>query len=346
MTERKTPAKPSLRKRILNPLPGIRRAADPTTRRKRVLFLWSKGAHAGQLGEITPDMLENAEPEEGLALAAILLEAGHMTQATALASQVYGAHPDLMARCRYPALTLAMSKMQPDLVAHLAPEVAMLDTFAHQGDLFGDLVTARANSIAIVGNSPVLLDHTAGAEIDDHDVVIRFNNYQLGPDMRGSTGRRTTVWFHTGGYDWLWRRDRAVFELSVLPGRAGFYRCLNGQDLILDHALRGQVCDFIPHNIYHSLLKTHDVGAPSMGLLCLAWVHDLLGGLGNVSLYGFRMLDQPQFQTSDYFDQGHPSAKHPHDWIREYEALRALCPDRFPPALTAGISAEATLTSA
>lgn len=330
MPDPKISAKRTLRERIINPSPSISAASDLDERRNRVLFLWSKGAHAGKLGDIAPEMLENADPEERLKLATILLESGQMTLAVALAVETYSAHSGLLARCRYPALTLALSRMQPDLVAHLAPEVAVLEEFSSQGDLFADMLTANRDSIAVVGNSPCLLEREVGAEIDEHAVVIRFNNYQVAPHMAKSTGRKTTVWVHTNGYSWLWRRDRAHFELSILPGRAGFYRTLNGQDPILDHALRGLACDFVPHAIYHELLRIHDIGAPSMGLMSLTWIHQILGGLDQASLYGFRMLDQPRFHTREYFDQGHPSAKHPHDWVREYAVLRSLAPDRFP----------------
>lgn len=326
----KKPVKRSLRDRIINPLANIR-AAKPDQRRSRVLFLWSKGAHAGQLGDMTPEMLDDAPPEDILKLAVILLEAGHMTQATALAAQAYEATPGLLTSYRYPALTLALSQMRPDLVAHLVPELEALEAFSKQGDLFGDMVRASAGSIAVVGNSPALLEQENGAEIDDHDIVIRFNNYQLAPKWIKSTGRKTTIWVHRNGYAWLWRRDREFFDLSILPGRAGFYRTLNGQDLILDHSLRGQKCDFIPHSIYHRLLCDHAIGAPSMGLLCLNWLHQILEGLEQTSLYGFRMLDQSKFQTLQYFDQGHRIAKNRHNWRAEYAALSYLAPEHFPP---------------
>lgn len=56
----------------------------------------------------------------------------------------------------------------------------------------GDLAGKR---VAVVGNAPELLDEQCGAEIDGHDVVIRFNG---GPwllaEHRHALGERTTHW--------------------------------------------------------------------------------------------------------------------------------------------------------
>ena len=50
---------------------------------------------------------------------------------------------------------------------------------------------SKINTIAIVGNSPVLLDKEYGAEIDSHDMVIRFNNFKI-EGYEIYTGKKTT----------------------------------------------------------------------------------------------------------------------------------------------------------
>jgi len=47
-------------------------------------------------------------------------------------------------------------------------------------------------SCALVGNSPILKKKKAGAEIDTHDVVLRFNNAPT-KKYEGSVGRKTTI---------------------------------------------------------------------------------------------------------------------------------------------------------
>jgi hypothetical protein len=122
--------------------------------------------------------------------------------------------------------------------------------------------------------------------------------------------------------------------VSILPGRAAFYRGRNVQDLLLDHAQRGQLCDFVPHGIYNMLIREHDIGAPSTGLAILSWIHESLGSLETVNLYGFKLIDQPPSGSRQYFDQGHVQDKHPHDWQKEYAALCKLAPAMFQSSVT------------
>ena len=51
----------------------------------------------------------------------------------------------------------------------------------------------KANSIAIVGNGPSEKGLGKGDEIDNHDIVIRFNNFQT-YGFEGDYGRKTDVW--------------------------------------------------------------------------------------------------------------------------------------------------------
>ena len=323
------PRKRTLIERIIDPQRELRAAVDDETRLARVLFIWSKGAHAGQLLEITPKMIELATPHQRLQLAAILVEAGKLTDATYLAAKTYRNTPDLLSQVRYPALTLALSKMQPDIVADLEKEVEVLERYVQARDVFRDLILANKGSIAVVGNSPVLLEDEKGSEIDKHNIVIRFNNFQTGPKLRLSTGSKTTIWFRMPHLYSNWRRDRGGFDLTVLAGQGAFYRTHNAQDVMVDCDMRGVPYQIIPHAVYNALRQDHGIGAPSKGILCLKWLHEILGSLEEVSIHGFKMVDQGPAETNHYFDQGHPASKHPHDWENEYRALSALAPNGF-----------------
>lgn len=333
-----------LAERILNPKPELISAKTPEVQLDRLLFLWSKGAHAGQLASIIPkspdtDIFDAADAQKKIQLSTLLLEAGYVTLATQLAAKAYNSKPGLVRELRYPALTLALSYAYPELLIGLDGEVAALQAFSEQRDLFADNIRQNAGSIAVVGNSPVLLDRKDGKEIDDHKVIIRFNNFDLAPEIRQATGERTTIWARTLRYDWLWRRQRASYDLSLLPSvGGGVYRLANGQDAILEHVMRGQCFDFIPRLVYRKLSQHHNVTAPSMGLCVLVWLHDILGGLKTVDLYGFKLIDQAPGATSDYFDQGHPQTEHPHDWATEYRAMQTLAPDYFKDAPPKGWS--------
>lgn len=321
----------ALFRRVLAPERELSRIREPGRRVKSLLFLWKKGAHAGQLGVISDDMVAAASPAERICLAAVLVEVGKISRAVLIAQEVLESAPESFRAVRYPALTQALWRLRPDLMEGYASEGRILDAFARQGDLFAKITRANAGSIAVVGNSPALLERAEGTEIDAHQMVIRFNNFEIQPAQRAFTGSRTTVWFRSWAYEWLWRRDGIALDLAVLPGIGGFYRQANGQDALIDHALRGQDCAFIPYRVYHDLRKSHGVMAPSLGLLCLSWLSQILGGLEAVDIYGFRLIDQPQFKTRQYFSNAKAQETHAHDWQREYRALCALSPERFKP---------------
>lgn len=325
----KAPKKPLL-ERVLNPAEELDSGSNPKIRLDRALFLWGRGAHAGQLLDISPEMIDLATPEERLGLASILLEAGSTTRATALAAATYSDVPELLGQLRYPALTLALSRMHPDMVAGLPEEVAALERFARQPDIFEQTVRDNASSIAVVGNAPALLEKELGREIDEHRIVIRFNNFQIRPHQHKCTGIRTTHWFRTARYEWLWRRDRFDCEMALLAKQGAFYRMPNGQDVMLDNDMRGQVYDFIPSSVYGDIREQHLLMGASTGFLCLYWLYTILGSLDDVSIYGFKLIDQQKHESVEYFDQCHLGKRPPHDWKREYDILSVLRPDKFP----------------
>lgn len=73
---------------------------------------------------------------------------------------------------------------------------------AQQNDWHRELnsLLAQAKSIAIVGNSPVLRGQKCGKEIDSHDVVVRFNQYQSEQTQAEDTGEKLSLWVTAPGY--------------------------------------------------------------------------------------------------------------------------------------------------
>ena len=61
---------------------------------------------------------------------------------------------------------------------------------------------AQAQSVAVVGNSPKLLESSQGAFIDSHDLVIRFNQFLPtdGKDISNSIGKKLDIWVMSPGF--------------------------------------------------------------------------------------------------------------------------------------------------
>lgn len=80
--------------------------------------------------------------------------------------------------------------------------------------------TLRGRSVALVGSGPGVLGNARGF-VDGHDVVVRVNNWKLGP----APGRRTDVW-----YSFFGRSIRRSSAEAVAAGvRLCMCKCPNAQ---------------------------------------------------------------------------------------------------------------------
>ena len=170
------------------------------------------------------------------------------------------------------------------------------------------LAQLDGKTVAIVGNAYSLSEKSFGAEIDSHDVVIRFNGAGI-PDVR-SHGRRAD-WMATG-IPFTPEMARAYGVKAVLwmsPNRKNLPPWMS----------RRAIADFYVHRPQESdrLAAELGVSRPSSG----AMIIDLV--LRNqrvkaVSLYGFDF-----FATLSY-SGGHTAATAPHDFAKERRFVEAL----------------------
>lgn len=52
----------------------------------------------------------------------------------------------------------------------------------------------KNKSVAVVGNSPCEIGKNKGKEIDQHDIVIRFNDFKISEEFKADYGKRTHIW--------------------------------------------------------------------------------------------------------------------------------------------------------
>lgn len=136
------------------------------------------------------------------------------------------------------------------LTAMARNNAAQLDSLPH-----------RNGTCAVVGNSGVLANATFGAEIDSHDVVIRFNSAPAGGSHARAVGGKTTLRF----LYYSWERKLLPAELDERAVVTAFSR----EGLLFFASLRGP--DPPAYPVPFSRVLT-------LGPSFLAAVHARLGG--------------------------------------------------------------------
>ena len=157
--------------------------------------------------------------------------------------------------------------------------------------------------IAIVGNGGNLLDKCCGEIIDNHDVVVRFNNYETNDKLKQYTGLKTDIWVTTFYVDIKQREDTYKVVLCPLPLYTdyGKKRYKRKQDLI------GKFNPiFIPEEFFIKLRSYVD--NPSCGCAFLFWMYSL-DLLKNCSVFGFSFFKGKHHYYDEFNRYGHSGGK-------------------------------------
>lgn len=181
------------------------------------------------------------------------------------------------------------------------------------------LLSDTSLTVAVVGNSSCELGLGKGAEIDSHDIVIRFNHFDVTAPFDTDYGKKTTVVFsiyleensrqracylEPGGF---WVYAAAIQGYSASGG--DWTHCAS----MLEEAL---INPTIPDHHYRLEFTKRFGRLTSTGLYVAAWLKSLRGQLDRSSFYGFSFIDQLGVgQRAHYFDN--EAASQVHDWSRE-----------------------------
>ncbi len=174
----------------------------------------------------------------------------------------------------------------------------------------------KAKSVAIVGRSPVLLGKSLGAEIDAHDVVIRFNNSDVSGKYAADYGVKIDVNvinlyldnINSDNVLCVYKDCRMFFvESSVLEK---VKRDTEKNIDVLDFGLKYEIC------------KMSGISKPTSGVIMIMWVRKILGSLKNVDLYGFSFQDEEKRMT--HFDDSEQIKLKNHDIENEIYFLKKI----------------------
>ncbi|WP_029150373.1 glycosyltransferase family 29 protein [Microbacterium indicum] len=187
-------------------------------------------------------------------------------------------------------------------------------------EAFAELV--RGKSVAVVGNGPGNVGTGRGAEVDGHDVVIRFNNFPA--DHAADYGERTDVWVRGAHQD---VRDRPFIEpYALVLWEMDFARNFlelqsHAEILYRDALVAPEKLGFIGTAAKRSLRDASGVQLPTSGAQVLWMLHEARGSLDGVDVYGFSTIDGGD--GGHYFDQLGDMGRR-HDVDGEGSFLRGL----------------------
>ncbi len=175
----------------------------------------------------------------------------------------------------------------------------------------------RGASIAIVGNSSHEINQQKGLEIDQHDVVIRFNNFQLDRAYARDYGKRTSIWIRSPSLDEV--PDRALTDLELIIFSGCSLQFKNNTFWSSKMLNSESVAIAVFHNkLVHKITRLLEA-PPTAGILTLYLLLSNANLFSKLSIYGFDFNQGDQYH---YFANN--SASQRHNWYNERLLYRNL----------------------
>ena len=153
----------------------------------------------------------------------------------------------------------------------------------------------RGKDVALVGSAGALFDQKHGAQIDQHEVVVRINRGVIIKDKEAQ-GTKTDYW--------------AIGNPITVKDLIDTHTYRGNIHLSPEH--RGKHPYYLPTKMFNSLTREYGHTKPSSGLMILYYIYE--SNPKSLSLYGF-----------DWYKSGtwyYIPWKHSHDWDREEKFIR------------------------
>lgn len=178
-----------------------------------------------------------------------------------------------------------------------------------QSHQYQTLVDRLTNArVVVVGNSPTLAGQKLGAHIDQHDVVIRFNQFSSEHTATADIGQKLTIWVMAPGYD------------GPVPDTVNWVIIAGPQMLwwqqqwpqLLSH--RGAVLG-VPLHSWRASVQ-HLQAPPSAGFLLIQWLRSFMPS-EQLSITGFGINPKLPYHHAI---KGHQAVTR-HNWQAEHQQL-------------------------
>lgn len=162
----------------------------------------------------------------------------------------------------------------------------------------------KDKKIALVGGSGCELGKNKGAEIDSHDIVIRFANYPEDEKYFADYGEKTNVWVRQSSPDLIHKPDISNYKWVIWKEKLDFVKIRGDHlDIMYNYFVKyPEKLFFIDSKYYADLYKLTGIYRPTAGCILIWWLYNILGSLDNVDVYGFSFLSKDYNDTKHYFD--------------------------------------------
>ena len=240
-------------------------------------------------------------PELLLVYSACLLESGNFDEAKRVLFKYLMLDNDIEKIANY----LPVSKLAFDMGVHSALidyAAGIFEKFENSRREKTFINFIKDKKIAIVGNGPQEIGKNKGAEIDAHDVVIRFNKFKL-DGYESDYGIKTDVWcrnFQSVNENWI---CPASAKLVIYKGDYWHQPFITEKyfkkDIIKDDVL----IDCIGYEENKTVKKYFpNQNDPTLGFSIALWILDYFKSFKNVDFYGFSFLEDTYKGCLHYFD--------------------------------------------
>ncbi len=182
---------------------------------------------------------------------------------------------------------------------------------------FARFIRSHAGDICVVGNAPLAKGDERSAEVERFGCVVRFNNYSRTEDDSPTTGEQLNVWMVAPGIAPPYPPASRNTDWVIVSGADSLFR-LDDWRAIAPLVADGKPVLSVPLAVWRSLVRTLEA-PPSAGVLCLAWLIELLGEPGMISILGFQLDSQGDGRPRSVPLRHWPRQRH--NWSGERELL-------------------------
>nr|WP_301011613.1 glycosyltransferase family 29 protein [Halomonas sp.] len=178
-------------------------------------------------------------------------------------------------------------------------------------------------SICVVGNSPSVIGANVGKWIDAQRVVIRFNNYSLGPEFIDDIGSKTDVWVRMLPTPLIDRTLQPGVSLVVFTGPNSIYRSIPKWPEVLEISSQVESTDFFDEKLFFELQSM--IGSPpSSGLMTCYTIYRVLGYFPKYSMIGLSIDGNVEEEGVYHYSDPMAFAAPRHNWKKEAAVYKKL----------------------